>query len=33
MDRNGILLIGSAVVVVLLVAYMMFGLGGTSVPR
>jgi hypothetical protein len=32
-DRNRMLLIGSAVVPVLVIAYMMFGLGGTSVPR
>lgn len=32
-DRNRMLLIGSAVVLVLVIAYMMFGLGGTLVPR
>ena len=33
MDRNRMLLIGSAVVLVLLIAYMMFGPSGISVPR
>jgi len=33
MDRNRMLLVGSAVVLVLLIAYMMFGPGGPSVPR
>jgi type II secretory pathway component PulM len=33
MDRNRMLLIGSAVVLVLVIAYMMFGLGGPTVPR
>jgi hypothetical protein len=33
MDRNRMLLIGSAMVLVLVIAYLMFGPGGTSVPR
>jgi hypothetical protein len=33
MDRNRMLLIGSAVVIVLLIAYMMFDLSGALVPR
>ena len=33
MDRNRMLLIGSAVMLVLLIAYMIFGPGGVSVPR
>jgi hypothetical protein len=32
-DRNRMLLIGSALVLVVLIAYMMFGPGGVSVPR
>jgi hypothetical protein len=33
MDRNRMLLIGSAIVLGLVIAYMMFGPGGPSVPR
>jgi hypothetical protein len=33
MDRNRMLLIGSAIALVLFIAYMMFGPGGTSLPR
>ena len=33
MDRNRMLLIGSAIILVLVIAYMMFGPGGPSVPR
>ena len=33
MDRNRMLLFGSAAVLVLLIAYMMFGPGGPSIPR
>ena len=33
MERNRMLLIGSAVILVLVIAYMMFGLSGVSVPR
>jgi hypothetical protein len=33
MDRKRLLLIGSAAVLVLLIAYMMFGPDGTSVLR
>jgi type II secretory pathway component PulM len=32
-DRNRMLLIGSAIILVLVIAYMMFGPGGVSVPR
>jgi hypothetical protein len=32
-DRNRMLLLGSAGVLVLVIAYMMFGPGGTSIPR
>jgi len=32
-DRNRMLLIGSAIVLVLFIAYMMFGPGGPSVPH
>jgi len=33
MDRNRMLLIGSALVLVVLIAYMMFGPGNISVTR
>jgi hypothetical protein len=33
MDRNRMLLIGSALVVIILIAYMMFDAGNVSVPR